>query len=199
MRAYVVFCHPTHASFAGAALERTLAGLEAAGHEVRLTDLYADGFAPELSAEVLQHQLVDHRGHPELRPGIQPYVDHLLWCDALVLVYPTWWSGQPAMLKGFFDRVFVKGVAWDMSDGSDRVRPRLRNVRRLVVVTSHGSPKHTNMVQGESGKRIVGRALRVLCNVRCRTRWVALYNIDRADESTRRRFLDQVEQRLRRL
>ena len=199
MRAYVVFCHPRRESFTGAALDRVLAGLEAGGHEVRCTDLYADGFVPELDADAVAAQLVDHRGHPERRPGIQPYVDHLTWCDALVLVHPTWWSGHPAMLKGFFDRVLVKGVAWDLPDGADRIRPRLTHIRRLVVVTSHGSPKHTNVVQGESGKRIVGRTLRALCGWRCRVRWIALYNIDRADDDARGRFLDRVEQGLRRL
>jgi NAD(P)H dehydrogenase (quinone) len=199
VRAYVVFCHPRRDSFTGAALDRVLAGLATGGHEVRVSDLYADGFAPELDAAAVAAQRIDHRGHPGLRPGIQPYVDHLLWCDALVLVHPTWWSGQPAMLKGFFDRVLVKGVAWDLPDGSDRIRPRLTHVRRLVVVTSHGSPKRTNALQGESGKRIVGRSLRSLCGWRCRFRWVALYNIDRADDAARATFLDRVEERLTRL
>lgn len=199
MRAYVVFCHPIRASFTGAALERVLVGLDNGGHEVRVSDLYAEGFEPELRGDALAAQGVDHRGHPDRRPGIQPYVDHLLWCDALVLVHPTWWSGQPAMLKGWFDRVLVKGVAYDLAEGTQRVRPRLTNVRRIVVVTSHGSPKHTNMVQGESGKRIVGRAVRAVCGWRCRTDWVALYNIDRVDDAARGRFLDRVEERLRSL
>jgi NAD(P)H dehydrogenase (quinone) len=199
MRAYVVFCHPRRDSLTGAALARVLAGLAAGGHDVRLADLYAEGFTAELDAAGVAAQLVDHRGHPDLRPGIQRYVDDLLWCDALVLVHPTWWSGQPAMLTGFFDRVLVKGVAWDLPEGGDRIRARLTHIRRLVVVTTHGSPKWTNMVQGESGKRIVGRTIRALCSRRCRTRWVALYGVDRADDATRAAFLDRVEQRLRRL
>ena len=199
MRAYVVFCHPRRQSFTGAALDRVLAGLAAGGHEVRVTDLYAEAFVPELDAAALAAHHVDHRGHPERRPGIELYVEHLAWCDALVLVHPTWWSAQPAMLKGFFDRVLVKGVAYDLPEGADRIRPRLRHIRRLVVVTSHGSPKYVNAVQGESGKRIVGRTLRGLCSWRCRTRWIALYNIDRAGDAKRTAFLDRVERRLQRL
>lgn len=197
-KAYVVFCHPRHESFGTAMLERTLAGLHAGGHEVRVCDLYAEGFDPDLTADVVRAQLVDHREHPEARPGIQPYVDDLLWCDALVFVHPTWWSGQPAMLKGFIDRVFVKGVAWDLPDGATRLRPRLAQIRRIVTVTSHGSPKHTNMVQGESGKRIASRSLRVMCHRFCRTRWIALYDIDRASEADRTAFLARVERRLQR-
>jgi putative NADPH-quinone reductase len=70
VKSYVVFCHPTHESFAGAALERVLAGLRRAGHEVRVSDLYADGFRPELDEHDRKVHHVDHREHPELRPEI---------------------------------------------------------------------------------------------------------------------------------
>ena len=75
----------------------------------------------------------------------------------------------------------------------------LTNVRRLVVVTSHGSTKFVNALEGEGGKRVVSRALRVLCSRRCRTSWIALYDIDRAPAERRAAFLDRVERRLARL
>lgn len=199
VKALVVFCHPMHDSFTGAALQRVLAGLTAGGHDVRLIDLYAEGFCPELSRDEVALHTSDWRAHPELRPDIRRHVDDLMWAQALVLVYPTWWSGQPAMLKGWMDRVLVNGVAWQLPDGADRIRPLLQRIRRLVVVTSHGSTKWVNALEGEGGKRVVGRALRVLCNRRCRTRWVALYNIDRASMAQRQAFLDRVEQRMVRL
>src|SRR5690606_18306195 len=95
MRTLVVHCHPNPASFVAAAKDRVLTGLAAAGHAVRVTDLYADGFRPELSRE-------EWRAHrsPGVAPEIEPYAADLRWAEALVLVYPTWWSGQPAMLKG---------------------------------------------------------------------------------------------------
>ena len=181
MRAYVVFCHPRRDSFTGAALDRVLAGLASGGHEARVSDLYRDGFDPVLDRAAHAAHGVDHRGHPDARPGIAPYVEHLAWCDALVLVHPTWWSGQPAMLKGWFDRVLVHGVAYDLPAGASRIRPRLTHIRRVVVVTSHGSPKHINLLQGESGKHVARRAIRALCGLRCRSRWIALYGIDRVE------------------
>ena len=72
---------------------------------------------------------------PGVAPELQRYADDLRWAQALVLVYPTWWSGQPAMLKGWIDRVWVAGVAWDLPPGANVVRPLLRNVRRIVVIT----------------------------------------------------------------
>ena len=57
---------------------------------------------------------------------------------------------------------------------------RLTNVRRLVAITTHGSPKLLNVLEGESGRRVIGRAVRVLCNRFARTTWLAMYNIDHA-------------------
>lgn len=198
MNVLVVFCHPTRRSFMGGALERVLAGLTAAHHDIRLTDLYEDGFQPELTADDHAAHLVDHRIEPERRT-IDRHAADLRWAEALVLVYPTWWSGQPAMLKGWFDRVWVRGVAWDLPDGSNRIRPLLHGLRRIVVVTSHGSSKVMNALEGEAGKRTVTRSLRSQCSRRCRTTWLAAYGIDRADEQARSAFLVDVERAMVRL
>jgi putative NADPH-quinone reductase len=116
----------------------------------------------------------------------------------LVLVYPTWWGGPPAILKGWLDRVWIEGVAYALPAGTDRVQPRLRNLRRLVVVTTHGSPKRINVIEGEPGKHLVGRQLRALCHPLARTRWIAMYGMDTADDAGRREFLTRVERRLSR-
>ncbi len=150
-----------------------VATLEARGAEVRVDDLYADGFDPTFTA-------TEHARHlePGADPSLQAYVDDLLWCDTLVLVYPTWWSGQPAMLKGWIDRVWVDGVAWSLPPGSDRIERRLTNVRRLVAVTTHGSSKWINAIEGESGKRTLTRSLRSMCHPLARTSWIAMYGVD---------------------
>ncbi len=199
MNAYVVFCHPHHDSLAGAALDRVLRGLERGAHSVRMSDLYADGFEPALSLDEKTNQLVDHREHPEVRPSLAGYIDNLTWCDTLVLVYPTWWGGQPAMLKGWFDRVWVTGVVYELPAGKNRITALLHNVKRIVVVTTHGSSKLVNAVQGEPGKRTVTRSLRALCNHWCRTDWLAMYAVDRATPEQCDRFLDRVERHLRSL
>ncbi len=193
MNVYVVYCHPDRESLAGAALERVMAGLQQGGHTIRLSDLYADGFDPALSAAERANQLVDHREHPEVRPALQGYIDDLTWCDTLVLVYPTWWGGQPAMLKGWFDRVWVTGVVYEAPAGKNRITSLLHNVQRIVVVTTHGSSKRVNSLQGEPGKRTVTRSLRALCNRWCRTDWISLYDVDRATPDDCRRFLARVE------
>ena len=191
MNVLVVHCHPDPDSFVAAARDRVVSALDGAGHVVRTTDLYAEGFDPCFDAR-------DRRTHlePGTAPALQRHADDLRWCDALVLVYPTWWSGQPAMLKGWIDRVWVNGVAWALPPGTGRLRPLLRNVRRIVVVTTHGSSKLVNSLQGEGGKRVVTRALRSLCSRRCRTTWVAMYGVDTSTAEQRRAFLDRAERRL---
>ena len=180
MRVLVVHCHPDPESLCAAARDRALRGLAAARHEVRLTDLYADEFEPVLGDA--ERRAYDEPGVPA---ELQSYADDLRWAEALVLVYPTWWSGQPAMLKGWFDRVWTSGVAWELPDGARTPRPLLRGLRRIVVVTTHGSTKLINSLQGESGKRTVIRSIRAVCSRRARTTWCALYATDHSDEAYR--------------
>ncbi len=193
-RALVVYCHPLEESFVAAARDRAVAALSTGGVEVRVNDLYAEGFDPTFTASERVHHL-----RAGTDPSITSYADDLQWCDTLVLVYPTWWSGQPAMLKGWIDRVWVNEVAWTLPDGANRLRPALRNVRRLVAVTTHGSSKFINAVEGESGKRTLTRSLRAMCHPLARTTWVAMYGIDNASDDDRAAFLDRVERRLGRL
>ncbi len=194
MRVLVVYCHPNSDSFTGAMRDRTMTALTAAGHDIRLTDLYADGFDPTLSCD-------ERRTHkePGVAPALQRYADDLRWAQALVLVYPTWWRGQPAMLKGWIDRVWVAGVAWELPVGANVLRPLLRNIRRIVVVTGHGSSKFVNALEGEGGKRTVTRSLRAMCSRRTRTRWCAIYGLDHASEAARERFLSKVARTMSRL
>jgi putative NADPH-quinone reductase len=189
----VVHCHPVADSLGAAARDRVLAGLARGRHDARVIDLYAEGFQPVLSRTEWEAQREPLSSKPA---DVHRHAEALRWAQALVLVYPTWWGGQPAMLKGWIDRVWVEGVAYTLPPGADRIRPLLRNLRRLVVVTTHGSPKRVNVLQGEPGKRVVLRQLRALCRRRGRGRWIALYGVDQADEARRRAFLDRVEHRL---
>lgn len=195
MNVYIVYCHPDVESFTSAVSRRAVDTLRAAGHEVRVSDLYADGFDPAMSMA----ELAQHLDPPDGKLEVAGYCANLTWCEALVFIYPTWWSAQPAMLTGWLDRVLIRGVAWELPEGSTRIRGLLRNVRRLVTITTHGSPRYINLLEGETGRRVIGRGVRVLCHPLARTTWLALYDIDRSTQARREAFLDRVERRLRRL
>lgn len=185
----VVVCHPKPESLTRAGLERLLAGLESAGQPVRVLDLDAEHFDPRLT----RFEVVNHLGRPEDRPDLAHHVEALRWATRLVLVHPTWFSGQPARLKGWFDRVWMHGVAFDLPPGANRIRGRLANITEIVVVTTTGSSRLVNFVQGDAGRVRVRRNLRALCHWRCRTRWIALHRVDQADHATRREWLDRLE------
>lgn len=189
MRVLVVHAHPDHDSFNHALLDRVVRGLRSADHEVRVRDLYAESFDSRLTRDEKR----DHLSPPSTKPHLAEHFDELRWCDTLVFVHPTWWGAQPAVLKGWIDRVWACGVAWELPEGAKRLKPTLHNVRRIATFTTHGSPWRINALQGVPGKRIVNRSLRLICHPMCRTRWVALYRLDSSDPERRERFLRRAE------
>jgi putative NADPH-quinone reductase len=193
MRTLLVICHPDPASFTAAVAERAVAAIKRRGDETRVTDLYGEGFDPLFTA-------AERRRHhePGTDPAVARHAEDLQWCQRLVLVYPTWWCGQPAMMKGWIERVWVRDVAFDMPPHSNRVHARLRNVRRLVAITTHGSSKFINAVEGEAGKRMVTRTLRAVCHPLARTTWLAMYGVDTSTPAQRTAFLNRVERKLAR-
>jgi len=186
MRVLVVHCHPRPQSFAAALREAVLAGLERAGHEADVIDLYAEGFVPALSAEERERYHTEG-GNLE---GIADHVARLRAAEALVLVYPTWWYGMPAMLKGWFDRVWVPGVAFRLGAGA--IEPALTNLRRLAVVTTYGSPRWLLWVIGHPDRKLIGRGIRRLCARGCRLDWLCQTRMDHVSEATLAAFRDRV-------
>ena len=190
-RALVVYCHPLTESFTEATRNSVISGLKAADAEVRLTDLYADGFDPGYSA-------LDYANSRDggIEPALTGYIEDLAWCDTLILVYPTWWAGQPSMLIGWIDRVWAGATAQGDGGATGYGLPKRQNIKRLIAVTSHGSTKFINMVEGEAGKRTLTRCLRSTCHWRARTTWLALYAIDASTLAQREAFLRKVERRI---
>ena len=194
MKTLVVYVHPVEGSFTSRVRDAIIQHLPTHHHEIRLRDLYAENFDPFLSA--IERTL--HHTPPTTRPELARDVEDLRWCEAIVFVYPTWWSGLPAMLKGWIDRTWMNEVAWVLPAGANTIRPRLTNIRRLVAVTTHGSSKFVNALQGEPGKRTISRSIRLMCNRWCRTRWIALYGLDKSALEDRRKHLATIGQRVAR-
>jgi NAD(P)H dehydrogenase (quinone) len=184
-RALVLFAHPCEESF-GAALHRTVVDtLTARGWDVDDCDLYAEGFAPVLTAE-------ERRGYHDTATNcapVQAYVDRVRAAQALVFVHPVWNFGFPAILKGFLDRVFLPGVSFRLDDG--RVKPNLTNIRRLAAVATYGGPRHRAFLMGDPPRRLMGRVLRGV-TLAPTYRYLALYDMNRATDADRARFLGKV-------
>lgn len=152
--ALLVHCHPTPGSFTSAVRDRVLAGLSAAGHDVRQIDITDQPCAEAPNGE-----------------------------RSIVLVYPTWWSGQPAVLQHW------------LATHHDRFGA----VDRLIAVTTHGSPYRTNLFEGQAGRRILRREVLPRCAPGARFQWLACYRIDDCPNDDRLAFLDRVERHFTRL
>ncbi len=196
MRALVVYCHPSPESFTAAVCDRVLGHLRAAGAEVRLIDLYARGFSPVLSRQEWERYL----DTPANRAPVAEDAAAVGWCDTLIFVYPTWWYGLPAMLKGWLDRVLLPDVAFLMPDGANRtIRPGLQHITRLGVFTSCGASRWLTWLVGAPGKRTLMRGVGILCAPRRRTAFAAHYLMDSSTPASRARHLARVDRAMRRL
>ena len=194
MRVLYVYCHPLRESFHGAIRAAALEGLEAAGHKVDLLDLYAESFDPVLTEEARRR----YHDVPANRTGLETYIDRLTAAEAIVMQFPTWCFGMPAMLKGFCDRLLMPGVAFDISDPA-HVRPSLLNLRRIVGVVTYGRPWHMAKWMGDPPRKAVMRYLRWFTGGRAKAEYHALYHMNVATEAQRKAFIARVGAAMRRL
>jgi NAD(P)H dehydrogenase (quinone) len=193
MRYLVIYAHPVDGSFQSALHRCVVETLTAAGHDVDDCDLYAENFQPVLSAG-------ERRAYHSPTPDtayVATEIERLRRAEGLVFVFPTWWFGMPAILKGYIDRVWIPGVAFELKDG--RTLPLLRRIRRFAVVTTYGSPWWLNkFLFHDPNRHTFLRGLRYLVAREARILWLALYRMDDRAESSRKKFLRKVERRLRR-
>jgi putative NADPH-quinone reductase len=191
MRYLIVFAHPRTDSFSAALRHVVVDTLARAGHQVDMLDLNDSGFDPVLSAEARGTYFAIGRN----LAGIEEHVARLKRAEALVLVFPNWWFGFPAILKGYFDRVWVPGVAFEIKRFG--LAGKLDNIVKFVVLTSFDRPWwYIRLVMRDPTRRIIRRGLVALCHPACRTLYLALYRMDRASDKRRRRFLERVRRRL---
>ena len=140
-----------------------------------------------------------HGEQPVLDPMVAEHIEAVRSAEIIVFVYPTWWSGLPAMLKGWLERVLVPGVGFRFDETSGKVRPNLTQVRRLIGVSTYGSPRWYVKLAVDTGRRTITRALRLACGLRTRPSWYALYAIDSSTDVDRALFADRVERAMKEL
>ena len=131
MNILIVYAHPNPRSFNRALLDVVDATLRERGHVTRIHDLYHMQFRAVLDGEDL---LRNWRG--DLAVDTRREQDALRWAQGLVFIYPIWWFGPPAILKGWIDRVFTRKFAFDF--GPSGMRGLLTHERALVLNTLGG-------------------------------------------------------------
>eukprot|EP00929_Paragymnodinium_shiwhaense_P109982 TRINITY_DN76638_c0_g1_i1.p1 TRINITY_DN76638_c0_g1~~TRINITY_DN76638_c0_g1_i1.p1 ORF type:complete len:257 (-),score=24.74 TRINITY_DN76638_c0_g1_i1:167-937(-) len=210
----LVHVHPCRKSFSTELADAVEEGARSGGHDLRRRSLCQEAFQPVMDeAHWLAYQDVRNRGEgPQVSATVarfpqdtQKHLEDLRWCDSVVFVYPTWWFNVPAVLKGYFDRVFVPGAdgAWDLpaEDGSDKhwiapngLVPRLTNVRRILGVTTYGASRSIAALAGDNGRNMIGTCVRANFNPDCPVTWFGLYSMSSKKEQERKEFLCAVRE-----
>ena len=190
MRALVVYCHPSPDSFTAAVRDIVAEQLLLAGAELRISDLYSRGFQPALGRE----ELAGYLECPTNERAVADDVADIRWCDTLIFIYPTWWYGLPAMLKGWLDRAMIPGVAFTMprSEGGT-IKPALGHITGIAAFTTCGASRWLTWYMGSQGKRTILRSVRLLCARNANTAFAAHYLMDSSTPESRKRHLENVK------
>jgi NAD(P)H dehydrogenase (quinone) len=132
MNHLVVFAHPNPKSFCKGIVETIEAASKEKGDNVTVRDLYEIGFDPILKPDDF---VALQSGN--LSEDIKTEQEHIKWADVITFVYPVWWVSVPAILKGYVDRVFSYGFAYESVDGAPR---GLLNGKKALLFCTTGSP-----------------------------------------------------------
>jgi putative NADPH-quinone reductase len=159
-----------------------------AGHDVDDLDLYAETFDPVLSAEQMMSYVDTSRNTRE----VEPYVARLRAAEALVLVFPVWFDGLPAIMQGYFQRVFLPGVA-TIIDANGLFHPNLWNLKRLATVCAYGESRSDVARKLDPPRRFVRDNIGVLIDPEGRFDYYALYDMNFSKASRRAAFLRWIE------
>jgi NAD(P)H dehydrogenase (quinone) len=133
MKHLIVVAHPVEDSFTMGLTHAYIAELERLGHSHQTYDLYGMGFNPILAA----HELLPVTADDPASVDIVRAQDDIRAADVLTVIYPIWWMSMPAMMKGYIDRVFARGFAYDSVGGIVR---GLLSGRKAVMITISGAP-----------------------------------------------------------
>jgi len=192
MRVLVLHSHPVEESYGAALHKQTVESLKDVGHEVDDCDLYVEKFDPVLS----RHDRLIYHDYPHNMELVKPYVDRLNKAEGIVLVTPVWNFGFPAILKGYFDRVWLPGVSFELVNG--KVESRLRHIRKLGAVLTYGATPFRAFVAGNPPKKIVKRVLRAQINPLKPVTFLAHYDMNNCTPETRAQFMAKVKRTMER-
>ncbi|MDO1450715.1 NAD(P)H-dependent oxidoreductase [Rhodocytophaga aerolata] len=134
MKHVIIYAHPNAQSLNGHLKRVAVEHLTKNGHQVEVRDLYQLNFNPVLSSEDMAGQ---RKG--QVVEEVKREQEYIAWADCLTFIYPIWWTGLPAILKGYIDRVFSYGFAYRYDQG---IQKGLLAGKRAVIINTHGK-SHT--------------------------------------------------------
>ncbi len=193
MKILIVTAHPLENSLCSLFTEKAVGKLETMGHEITIENLYKKQFDPVLSSEERQ----SYYGSSYNASEVSAEIDRLVKCDALVMIFPTWWFSFPAILKGWFDRVWAPTVAYDHANDFGPIKPRLSNLKKTFVLTTLGAPWWVDyFILWRPVKRIVRFALLGACARNCKLKFLSFYKCEKVDTVRLNKYLKRIETEL---
>jgi NAD(P)H dehydrogenase (quinone) len=189
----LVTAHPLKNSLCDLFTEKVISHLKAMGHEVTLEDLYKNQFDPVLSIE---ERATYYRENYD-SSKVSREIERLVNSDALVIIFPTWWFSFPAILKGWFDRVWAPTVAYDHANDYGPIKPKLHNLKKTFVLTTLGAPWWVDyLILWRPVKRTVRFALLGACASKCKLRFLSFYKCEDVDTARIKKQISKIESEL---
>ncbi|SIQ90866.1 MULTISPECIES: NAD(P)H-dependent oxidoreductase [Chryseobacterium] len=130
MRHLIIYAHPNENSLNHHLLSTVVETLQSRNEEIIVRDLYTIGFDPVLSLADMQGQRMG-----EISDDVRTEQEHISWAERITFIYPIWWTGLPAMMKGYIDRVFSYGFAYRYDQG---IQKGLLKGKKTVIINTHG-------------------------------------------------------------
>jgi putative NADPH-quinone reductase len=195
MRVLVVHAHPVETSFNRSLFKAVCETLRKKGDEVDALNLYEDEFQAVMSS---QERLEYHDVPGNLTALTKPYVDRLRAADKIVFVHPVWNYGYPAILKGFFDRIFLPGVSFILVGGDGqadkgKLIPNMKNIKKVAYVTTYGGDRFRTWIMGDPPRRLAMRWAWVTFGTVLPPKYLALYDMNHQTEAGLTGFIDKVK------
>ncbi|MFX3633922.1 MAG: NAD(P)H-dependent oxidoreductase [Candidatus Pristimantibacillus sp.] len=181
MNHLIVYAHPRKESFNHAILETAVEGLQLKGHEVVVRDLYEIGFQPVLSSS----EMIGGVGE-----DVSIEQQYLKWADVITFIYPIWWTGLPAIMKGYIERVFSYGFAYKYVEG---VQMGLLKGKKAVIINTQGKSHAQYAASGmDQALRLTSdKGIFEYCGFDILYH-IFLESVPESDETTRQTWLNQI-------
>jgi NAD(P)H dehydrogenase (quinone) len=194
VKALIVLAHPAKTSLSHHFADHVEAALLGRMIAIDRLDLYKECFDPALSQAEREAYYADTPSLDRLTND----VNGLTNTGILVLIFPTWWFGLPAILKGWIDRTFAPTIAFDHANNLGPIKPRLTNLKSVLIITTLGSPWWVDwLVMRRPVRRILKTAIFGLCAPQAKFNMLSLYNAEKVEASRLQRFTSKITDALK--
>ena len=185
MKILIIYTYPNHESLNGNILDSFQQNISSK-HTVRIFDLYQENFNPVLYFDK-EHRRRDLQYSVETKS----YREAITWSDHIVFIFPIWWSGMPAILKGFIDRVFAQNFSYSYS--TKKITPnKLLKGKTAAIIVTHDTPYLiSKIIQKDYGQVLKTQILKNMCGIQV-TKFYSLANIRKSSLKKREKFLRKV-------